>query len=102
PDLVDRLDGDDGRIRLTTIPERRQARLLEGVLGTIGRLSERRPILLVIEDLHRADAATRTLFGFLARIARSQRLALLGTYQGDAIRREDPWAADLDTLASAP
>src|SRR6476661_1828310 len=39
----------------TTVPERRQARLLEGVLGAISRLSELRPLLLVIEDLHRAD-----------------------------------------------
>ena len=88
--------------RLTTIPERRQARLLEGVLGTIGRLGERRPVLLVMEDLHRADAGTRTLFGFLARIARAQRLAIVGTYQGDAYRRDDPWAADLGALAAAP
>jgi predicted ATPase len=72
PDLADRLGAPaGGSVRLTTVPERRQARLLEGVLGTIGRLSERRPVLLVVEDLHRADAGTRTLVSFLARIARS-------------------------------
>ena len=38
--------------------------------ASLGRLGERRPVLLVIEDLHRADAATRTLVAFLARIAR--------------------------------
>ena len=30
--------------QLTTVPERRQARLLEGVLGVLGRLGERRPV----------------------------------------------------------
>jgi DNA-binding CsgD family transcriptional regulator/tetratricopeptide (TPR) repeat protein len=103
PELADRVaeHGPAGR-PLTTVHERRQARLLEGVLGLLGRLSERRPVLLVVEDLHRADAGTRTLFGFLARIARTQRLAIVGTYQGDAIRREDPWSADLAALEAAP
>lgn len=90
------------RVRLTTVPERRQARLLEGVLGVLGRLSERRPVLLVMEDLHRADAGTRTLVSFLARIARAQRIAIVGTYQADAIRRDDPWAGDLRGLEGAP
>jgi DNA-binding CsgD family transcriptional regulator/tetratricopeptide (TPR) repeat protein len=61
-----------------------------------------RPVLLAMEDLHRADAGTRTLVSFLARIARTQRLAVVGTYQGDAIRREDPWAEDLASLERAP
>src|SRR6188472_2480805 len=104
PELCNRLASrsDDGRVPFTTVPERRQARLLEGVLGVLSRLSERRPVLLVIEDLHRADAGTRTLVSFLARIARSQRLAIVGTYQGDAIRSDDPWSADLRALDSAP
>ncbi len=104
PELPKRLSGGlgDGRAPLTTVPERRQARLLEGVLGALSRLSERRPILLVMEDLHRSDAATRTLVSFLARIARDQRLAIVGTYQGDAIRRSDPWSADLRALDAAP
>lgn len=103
PELESRIDaGVDGRRPLTTVPERRQARLLEGILGVVGRLGERRPVLLVIEDLHRADAATRTLVTFLARIARNQRLAIVGTYQADAVRRDDPWSSDLVGLARAP
>ncbi len=91
-----------GRRPSTIVQERRQARLLEGILGVIGRLGERRPVLLVVEDLHQADAGTRTLVTFLARIARAQRLAIVGTYQGDAIRRDDPWAGDLAALDGAP
>ena len=104
PELGPRMGGNgDARPRVwTTVPERRQARLLEGVLGILGRLGEVRPVLLVIEDLHRADAATRTLVSFLARIARAQRLAIVGTYQADAIRRDDPWSEDLVALARAP
>jgi DNA-binding CsgD family transcriptional regulator/tetratricopeptide (TPR) repeat protein len=104
PELAGRLGArdDTGTPALTTVPERRQARLLEGILGVLGRLGERRPVLLVIEDLHRADAGTRTLVTFLARIARAHRLAIVGTYQADAIRRDDPWAIDLRSLDGAP
>ncbi len=104
PELAARIGGqtDEGRRQFTTVAERRQARLLEGVLGVVSRLSERQPVLFVLEDLHRADAGTRTLMSFLARIARSQRLAIVGTYQGDAIRRDDPWSVDLRALERAP
>jgi DNA-binding CsgD family transcriptional regulator/tetratricopeptide (TPR) repeat protein len=103
PELAGRIGAPDpARHALTTVPERRQARLLEGILGVIGRLGERRPVLLVLEDLHRADAGTRTLATFLARIARAQRVAIVGTYQADAIRRDDPWAIDLRSLEGAP
>ena len=104
PELASRVGSRDDAANhtLTTVPERRQARMLEGILGVLGRLGERRPVLLVIEDLHRADAGTRTLITFLARIARLQRLAIVGSYQADAIRREDPWAIDLRSLDGAP
>ncbi len=104
PELAERVGapGTAGRRIFTAVPERRQARLLEAVLGVVGRLGERQPVLLIVEDLHRADAGTRALLTFLARIARSHRLAIVGTYQADAIRREDPWAIDLVGLAAAP
>jgi DNA-binding CsgD family transcriptional regulator/tetratricopeptide (TPR) repeat protein len=104
PELAARVDGRHaaGKPVPTVVPERRQPRLLEAVLGVLGRLGERRPVLLLVEDLHRADAGTRALLTFLARIVRSHRLAIVGTYQADAIRREDPWALDLAGLAAAP
>jgi DNA-binding CsgD family transcriptional regulator/tetratricopeptide (TPR) repeat protein len=104
PEIAQRVAGEEAVDRrvLTVVPERRQARLLEGILGVLGRLGERRPVLLVIEDLHRADAATRTLVTFLARLARTQRLAVIGTYQADAIDRDHPWWQDMVDLASAP
>ncbi len=104
PSLSARLDPEDGALRADTMPispERRQAGTFEGVLGFLGRLGERHPVALILEDLQRADAATRALFTFLARIARSQRLAIFGTHQPDVVMRDDPWARDLAALASA-
>ena len=85
-----------------TVPERRQARTLEGILGILGRLGEERPVLLILEDLHRADAATRALATFLARIARNQRLALVITHRPDEVTRDHPWWTDRSVIAGAP
>ncbi len=81
-----------------TAPERRQARTLEGILGLLGRLGERHPVVLVLEDLHLADAATRALITFLARISRDQRLAIIGTHQPDVVARDDSWTSDLAAI----
>src|SRR5438445_666427 len=59
-------------------------------------------LLLVVEDLHRADDATRALVMFLARIARGQRLAIVATYQADELTRSHPLVGDLDRIRDAP
>ncbi len=82
-------------------PERRQARMLEGVLGVLGRLSGLQPIAFVLEDLHHADAATRSLVTFLARIARNQRLCTVGTYQPDEMTRDHPLWSSLAAIDDA-
>ena len=104
PDLAPRLDaiGASTGGRGTTAPERRQARTLEGILGLLGRLGERHPVVFVIEDLHLADAATRAVVTFLARVARDQRLVIVGTAQSDVVARYDPWSADLDAIVTGP
>ena len=61
-------------------------------------MGEQHPVVLVIEDLHLADAATRALMTFLARVAREQRLAIIGTYQPDVVGRDDPWSVDLGSI----
>jgi ATP/maltotriose-dependent transcriptional regulator MalT len=104
PDLGPRLDalGALPSGAGTTAPERRQARTLEGILGLLGRMGARRPVVLLVEDLHLADAATRALVTFLARIANGQRLAIVGTQQSDVVARDDPWRADLASIVDGP
>ncbi|WP_433605757.1 helix-turn-helix transcriptional regulator [Dactylosporangium sp. CA-139114] len=55
-----------------------RTRLLEEVLALAGRVAEARPLVLVVEDLHWADASTRELFAYLARNAAGSVL-LVGT-----------------------
>lgn len=84
-----------------TSAERRQARVLEGILGVLGRLGERRPVVLVLEDLHHSDAATRTLATFMARVQRPHRVCLLATYQPDELTRAHPLTAALAAMREA-
>ncbi|HEU6438875.1 MAG TPA: AAA family ATPase, partial [Terriglobales bacterium] len=82
--------------------EWREARMFEAVLGLLERLGERQPVALLIEDLHHADAATRGLVTFLARVTRGQRVMLLVTYQPDRLLHSDPLRATLSTLTGSP
>jgi DNA-binding CsgD family transcriptional regulator/tetratricopeptide (TPR) repeat protein len=84
-----------------TSAERRQTRVLEGILGVLGRLGERQPVLLILEDLHHADAATRAFASFLARVQRPHRLCLLASYQPDDMTRSHPLAAGIAAMMGA-
>lgn len=79
-------------------PERSQPRALEALLRWLGRVAEERPIALVLEDLHLADAATRAFATFVARIARSERIALVVTYEPDRLTREHPLRDNLAVI----
>ncbi len=81
--------------------ERRQPRLLEAILGVLERLGERAPVVLMLEDLHAADGATRALVTFLARVTRPGRVCVIGTYQPDVLTWDHPLGADLAAMAEA-
>ncbi len=82
-------------------PDRRAAWLAEAVLGMLERAGEQRPVLLALEDLHVADAATRALAVFLARVSRPSRLCILATYGTDRLIRGDPLLADIAAISDS-
>ncbi|MBV9207197.1 MAG: AAA family ATPase [Actinobacteria bacterium] len=61
-----------------------------GVLGLLTELAAAAPVLLVLEDLHWADASTRDLVTFLSRMLHRERVALIGTYRSDDLHRRHP------------
>src|SRR4029078_3510067 len=72
-------------------------------LTLVGRVGSIAPVVLVLEDLHWADAATRDLTAFLAPNARAERLCVSGTYRTDELHRRHPlraWRAEMQRLAS--
>ncbi|HVN52606.1 MAG TPA: AAA family ATPase, partial [Acidimicrobiales bacterium] len=64
-------------------------RVLELVLGLVLRLADRRPTVLVTEDLHWADRSTLDLLSFLDRNLAGPVL-LVGTFRSDELHRRHP------------
>jgi DNA-binding CsgD family transcriptional regulator len=74
-----------------------------GVLGLLAELAAAVPVLLVLEDLHWADASTRDLVTFLSRMLHRERVALIGSYRTDDLHRRHPLrpvVAELQRLPS--
>jgi predicted ATPase/DNA-binding CsgD family transcriptional regulator len=67
-----------------------QLRLFESILALLDGLSERAPVVLILEDLHWADPSTRGFVAFLARSLRSERVAVIVTYRTDELYRRHP------------
>jgi DNA-binding CsgD family transcriptional regulator len=61
-----------------------------GVLGLLAELAAAAPVLLVLEDLHWADASTRDLVTFLSRMLHRERVAVIGSYRTDDLHRRHP------------
>jgi class 3 adenylate cyclase len=71
-------------------PAQAKQRLFESILSLLRLSAERSGLLLVLEDLHWADASTRELLEFLVRRVRRTRILLLGTYRSDEMTRRHP------------
>jgi DNA-binding CsgD family transcriptional regulator len=67
-----------------------QLRLFEALLELLDCLSEKQPVLLILEDMHWADRSTRTFVSFLARSLRQERVMMLLTYRADELHRRHP------------
>ncbi|MFI9817056.1 ATP-binding protein [Saccharothrix variisporea] len=90
PGLVDARPGDEAR-----------PRLFEGVLALLSRLSEDRPVVLVVEDAHWADRSSRDLLDFLVRNQRAvPRSLIVVTHRTDETSR--PLRAVLAELGRVP
>ena len=72
------------------------------VLSLLSELAAESPVLLVIEDLHWADASTRHLVTFLARMLHRERVAIIGTYRTDDLHRRHPLRGVIAELLRLP
>ena len=67
-----------------------QARVFEALLAVLDGLARETPVLLVIEDLHWADASTRAFLRFLAATLSTEPLLIVATYRPDELHRRHP------------
>ena len=75
-------------------PEQARFRLFDAVTRLLKRQAVERPVAVILEDLHWADAPTLLLLQFLAQELRGSKLLVLGTYRNVEVKRQHPLERD--------
>jgi DNA-binding CsgD family transcriptional regulator len=71
-------------------PAASKDQLLDAVVDAFERLTERRTVFIVIEDLHWADVELVHILSVLAEQAAHRRLLFIGTYRNDEVGPHNP------------
>jgi DNA-binding CsgD family transcriptional regulator len=90
---IDRLLPEVAKTRQTDAPAGgglEQLQVFDAVRAVLLRRSRRSPLMVVLEDLHWAERATRDLVAFLARTMRKGRVMLVASYRADELPRRHP------------
>lgn len=91
-----------GRVRPVSgrSPEEERDRLFRATAGLLGELAAERPVMVVLDDLHAADAGTFQLLSHLARRAREAKSGwrFLATVRPEELPAADPRRHALDLL----
>ena len=66
-----------------------QLHLFEAVRTALERLSVTAPVVLVLEDLHWADASTLDLLAYLAHAVRDHRVLIVATWRRTTLRKDE-------------
>ena len=94
PDLGPRSAGADSEVG--------RGRLFEAIARLLEHAAAGRPLVVVLEDLHWADASTRELVSFLVRTLDEGRVLLAVTYRADEMHRRHPLRPLLAELERHP
>ncbi len=76
--------------------------LLDAIRSIVERLAARRPLVLLLEDLHWADASTAVLLQHLAPRVRKMPVLVLGTYRETEVFAARPLTSALPELLRQP
>ena len=95
-------DGGDGRSPEADLAGLTRQQMFGAVLGLLSELAAKAPVLLVLEDLHWADASTRDLLTFLLRMLHRERVVTIGTYRSDDLYRRHPLRPVIADLLRMP
>ncbi len=75
--------------------------LFEALLALLDVLSERAPLVLILEDMHWADRSTLAFVAFLMRSLRAERVLVVLSYRTDELYRRHPLRPLLSELGRA-
>lgn len=87
--LIPRLSPSDAEAVSRLDPEQAKLRLFDAVLHVMARLSERKPLMLLLDDIQWADDATLELLHYLARNARGWRIFICATARREGRAERD-------------
>ncbi|GAA3621967.1 helix-turn-helix transcriptional regulator [Microlunatus ginsengisoli] len=76
--------------------------LFEAVARLLEHAGSRRPLVLVVEDIHWADESTRHLLRFLARALTDAAVLVVATYRTDELTRRHPLRPFLAEIGRLP
>jgi len=96
-DLLARLDPAAPAI----VPEESKRRQLDAIADRIAALAARKALLLVVEDLHWADAATLDLLAHLGPRLSRMRILVVASFRPDELHSEHPARAAVTAFARA-
>jgi DNA-binding CsgD family transcriptional regulator len=100
PEIRDRLPKTGSGARLRDTAEAR-FRMFEAIRRLLAGACEHQPLVLVLDDLHWADAPSLRLLEFLAPEIADLPLLLVGTYRATELSRQHPLSNTLGGLARA-
>ena len=80
------------------VAEVARLRLFEGVRATLEHAARRRPVMLVLDDLHWADSSTVLLLAHLVRTQISGALTIVGAYRPAELGSDQPLLGTLADL----
>jgi DNA-binding CsgD family transcriptional regulator len=96
------VDAPGAVVPLDTTSGLTQLRFFDSLVKLFGELTAAHPTLLVIEDVHWADPATRAFVSYFARNVVSDPVALVLTVRTDELHRRHPLRATLAELGRLP
>jgi class 3 adenylate cyclase len=76
-------------------PSQAKHRFFEAILHLLEVVAGDSGLLLVVEDLHGAEASTRELLDYLARRLLTSKVLVVGTYRAEEIGRKHPLLANI-------
>jgi DNA-binding NarL/FixJ family response regulator len=98
PEIRRRL-GDQAPLLPTSDPLQQRFRLFDAIASFWRLAAASEPLLLIIDNLHWADASSLRLLEFLAPEIRDNRILLLATYRDIELNRQHPLSVTLGDLA---
>lgn len=88
---------DPSAAELTRTESKRQ--YFDAIVDRLGEIASRKALVVVIEDLHWADAATLDLLAYLGSKLQRMRVFVLASFRPDALHPEHPAAAGIEKVA---